>query len=44
MRTFARAVLALTALLCLATSALAEPLVSIVFSGNTWGYFKPCPT
>lgn len=41
---FLRAVLSLTAVLCLATSALAEPLLSIVFSGNNWGYFKPCPT
>ena len=44
MRMFLRAAFTLMALLCLTTSALAEPLVSIVFSGNTWGYFKPCPT
>ena len=28
----------------LAGSALAEPVLTIVFSGNSWGYLKPCPT
>jgi len=44
MRVCVRAVLSLTAVLCLATAAMAEPLATIVFSGNDWGYFKPCPT
>ena len=24
--------------------AKAEPLLSVVFTGNSWGYLKPCPT
>lgn len=32
-------------LLCLsAGAAWAEPVASLIFSGNTWGYFNPCPT
>lgn len=44
MRDCVRTLLFLAAALFLATSAMAEPLASIVFSGNTWGFFKPCPT
>jgi len=34
--------LAFSALLFPAAGRAAE--LSIVFSGNTWGYLKPCPT
>lgn len=36
------------ALMLLASAAgpvsAAEPVLSIVFSGNSWGYLKPCPS
>jgi opacity protein-like surface antigen len=36
------------ALVLLASAAIpasaAEPILSIVFSGNSWGYLKPCPS
>lgn len=28
----------------IAGTAQAAPALSIVFSGNSWGYLKPCPT
>jgi len=28
----------------LAEAAVAGPVLTIVFSGNSWGYLKPCPT
>lgn len=37
---------AVLALLCFPAGAAwaEEPVTSLVFSGNTWGYFNPCPT
>jgi hypothetical protein len=37
---------ALAILFCQAPRAWAEaePILDIVFSGNTWGYLKPCPS
>lgn len=36
--------LAFAAIFNMAGVAEAEPVLSIVFSGNSWGYLKPCPT
>lgn len=34
----------LAAIVLLAGPATAANVVTIVFSGNNWGYIKPCPT
>ncbi|MFP5221247.1 MAG: hypothetical protein ACLGSA_03055 [Acidobacteriota bacterium] len=44
MRSVFKVLLALFAVAFLADQAKAEPVLSIVFSGNSWGYLKPCPT
>jgi len=43
---FTRALLAALILLVsgLAQPVRAESVLSIVFSGNSWGYLKPCPS
>jgi hypothetical protein len=41
---FWRVLLALGALLALCTAAVAGPVATLVFSGNDWGYIRPCPT
>lgn len=44
MRFLSTLLVALLSCIGLAAYAQAEPVVSIVFSGNSWGYLKPCPT
>lgn len=44
MRNVTALVMLAALLLGFGVQAQAEPLVSIVFSGNSWGYLKPCPT
>jgi hypothetical protein len=44
MRFLSALLVALFTCIGFAASAQAEPVVSIVFSGNSWGYLKPCPT
>jgi hypothetical protein len=44
MRLFAALFAALFFCIGFGASAQAEPLASIVFSGNSWGYLKPCPS
>ena len=44
MRFLSTLLMAFFALSGVAASAQAEPVLSIVFSGNTWGYLKPCPS
>ena len=42
---FLSALLALLlAMPALTVPARAEAVLSLVFSGNSWGYLKPCPT
>ncbi|GFK95150.1 hypothetical protein NNJEOMEG_03008 [Fundidesulfovibrio magnetotacticus] len=41
---FYLALAALLSLLFQGAPASAEPPLTIVFSGNSWGYLKPCPT
>lgn len=35
---------ALVAVSGLVSTARAEAALSLVFTGNSWGYLKPCPT
>jgi hypothetical protein len=44
MRFFLTLFLAIAALANMARECRAEPVLAIIFSGNSWGYLKPCPT
>jgi hypothetical protein len=41
---FVFAALAILLYRCPVAWAQAEPVLGIVFSGNSWGYLKPCPS
>lgn len=44
MRSLLLAIFALFAVVSSDAPASAEPPLTVVFSGNSWGYLKPCPT
>lgn len=44
MRFLSLAILAIVSFVSFGGPARAEQPLSIVFSGNSWGYLKPCPT
>jgi len=44
MRVLAALLMALFSCIGFGATAQAEPVASLVFSGNSWGYLKPCPS
>jgi len=44
MRFLILAIFALFAVVSSGVPASADPPLTVVFSGNSWGYLKPCPT
>lgn len=44
MRLFSAFFAALLLCVSLCAEAMAEPALTLVLSGNSWGYLKPCPT